>query len=152
MTNFSTLTALAALTWYAGAAALLSKGTRLLLQAESIHGGRAWPWVAFAVGVMIGVIKSRYFLIKSCQKNLTRLANLRNPRWWQFFRPRFFVFLAAVITLGVSTSRQAEGHYAALCVVGAVDLSVGAGLLLSSAAFFKTRTVVSPSSVVRGEG
>jgi hypothetical protein len=151
MTSVHTLNVLAGLTWYVGAAALLSKGTRLLLQAESINGGRGWPWLALIIGVLIGVIKARYLLFKSCQKNLSRIANLPNPQWWQFFRPRFFVFLAVVITLGISASRQAEGHYAALCVIGAVDLSVGAGLLLSSAAFFKIRVVVSPSSVVTGE-
>lgn len=145
MPSVRTLNTLAGLTWYFGAAALLSKGTRLLLQAQEMNGGRAWPWVAFVCGILIGVIKARYLLYESCQKNLARIANLRDPRWWQFFRPGFFVFLAIVITLGVTASRQAEGHYASLCVVGAVDLSVGTGLLLSGAAFLTTRPVVSPS-------
>ena len=44
MTSVRTLNALAGLTWYAGALALLSKGTRLLLQAESIDPRQIWPW------------------------------------------------------------------------------------------------------------
>jgi hypothetical protein len=143
MTSVRTLNVLAGVTWYAGAVALLSKGSRLLLQAESINGGRGWPWVALIVGVLIGVLKARYLLFKSCRKNLARIASLQNPRWWQFFHPRFFVFLAIVISLGITASRQAEGHYASLCVVGAIDLSVGTGLLLSGLAFFKGRLVAS---------
>jgi hypothetical protein len=143
MTSVRTLYSLAGVTWYAGAAALLSKGTRLLLQGESINGGRGWPWIALIIGVSIGVLKARYLLFKSCRKNLARIADLRNPRWWQFFHPRFFLFLAIVITLGITASRQAEGHYASLCVIGAVDLSVGTGLLLSGLAFFRARPVAS---------
>jgi hypothetical protein len=151
MISVRTLNRLAGLTWYFGAVALLSKGTRLLLEAERINAGQAWPWVAFAVGISIGVIKARFLLFKSCRKNLLRISNLRNPKWWQFFRPRFFVFLGVVITLGITASRQAEGHYAALCVIGAVDLSVGVGLFLSGAAFFKTKPVISPPLAAGGE-
>jgi hypothetical protein len=145
------LNALAALTWYAGAAALLSKGTRLLFEAERINPGQVWPWVAFAAGVSVGMLKARFFLFKSCQKNLARIANLQHPRWWQFFSARFFVFLAIVITLGVTASRLAEGHFAGLCVIGAVDLSVGTGLLLSGAAFLKKEPVVAQSSAAAGD-
>ncbi len=151
MTSIHTLNTLAGLTWYGGAIALLLKGTRLLLQAESINAGAGWPWVAFAIGVLIGVIKARYLLFKSCRKNLIRIANLKNPQWWQFFRPQFFVFLAVVITLGVTASRLAEGHYGSLCVIGTVDLSVGTGLLLSGVAFFQTKPVVLPSSAMGDE-
>jgi hypothetical protein len=137
MTSVRTLNTLAGLTWYAGALALLSKGTRLLLQAESITPGWIWPWVALVSGLLVGVIKARYLLFARCQENLSRIARLPHPRWWQFFHPRFFLFLAVVITLGITASRLAEGHYAALCVIGAVDLSVGVGLFLSGLAFLK---------------
>ena len=145
MTKIGTLNALAFLTWYIGAVALFSKGTRLLIQAENINPGLIWPWLALGAGILIGAIKARYLLIKSCRKNLSRLANLTNPHWWQFFTPRFFVFLAVVITLGVTASRLAEGHYLSLCVIGAIDLSVGTGLFLSGVAFFGARPVAAPS-------
>jgi hypothetical protein len=151
MVNGRTLNTLAGLTWYIGAVALLSKGTRLLLEAESLDGGLGWPWVAFAAGAALGLIKTKLFLFKSCQKNSRRIANLRNPRWWQFFRPRFFLFLAIVITLGVSVSRQAEGHYVSLCVIGAIDISVGTGLLLSGLAFFNAGSFAAVGSVAEGD-
>jgi hypothetical protein len=151
MSSVRTLNILAGLTWYIGAFALLSKGTRLLLEAENLNPGQPWPWVAFGLGVFIGAIKARYLLFKSCQKNLSRIANLPDPRWWQFFRPRFFLFLAVVITLGVSASRLAEGHYASLLAVGALDLSVGTGLLLSGAAFFSAKPVAAPSRLAEGD-
>lgn len=146
MTSVRTLNVLAALTWYAGAAALLSKGTRLLLQAERISPGQVWPWIALVVGVSVGAVKAKYLLLNSCRKNLARIANLPHPRWWQFFRPRFFVFLAIVITLGITASRQAEGHYTSLCIIGAVDLSVGVGLLLSGVAFLRFRPIPAAST------
>lgn len=138
---------LAGLTWYAGAFALLSKGTRLLLEAEGIIEGQLWPWVAFGVGILVGTIKARQFLFKSCRKNLERIAHLEEPRWWQFFRPRFFAALAVMIAVGVASSRAVAGHYAGLCVVGAVDLSVGSGLFLSGLAFFSTRGLAPAPSV-----
>jgi hypothetical protein len=151
MSSVRTLNILAGLTWYVGAFALLSKGTRLLLEAENLNPGQPWPWVAFGLGVFVGVIKARYLLFRSCQKNLSRIANLPDPRWWQFFRPRFFLFLAVVITLGVSASRLAEGHYASLLAVAALDLSVGTGLLLSGVAFYFTIPAASPSRLAEGD-
>jgi hypothetical protein len=137
MTKHSSLYTLAALVWLAGAVSLLSKGLIILVQAEDIEGGLLWPWIAFATGVLIGAIKARLFLFKSCQKNLDRIASLSNPRWWQFFRIRFFIFLAVVITLAVLISRLLGKNYTGLCIIGAVDLSVGMGLFLSSYAFLR---------------
>jgi hypothetical protein len=151
MTNVRTLTFLAGLTWYIGAFVLLSKGSRLLLQAERINPDQAWPWVALSVGVLIGIVKARYLLVKSCRRNLQRIANLTDPRWWQFFRPRFFVFLAIVITLGITASRQAEGHYVGLNLVAGLDLSVGAGLLFSGVAFLKSSPMISSPIKVTAE-
>ena len=151
MTSVRTLKLLAGFTWYFGAFALLSKGTRLLLEAENLEPGHPWPWFAFGLGMLIGAIKARFMLFESCQKNLSRIKNLPNPRWWQFFRPRFFLFLAVVITLGVTASRQAEGHYAPLLVIGAIDLSVGTGLFLSGAAFFSPSPRTTPSQLAEGD-
>jgi hypothetical protein len=80
------------------------------------------------------MVKARYLLLKSYRKNLERIANLQDPRWWQFYRPQFFAALAVMIAFGVSSSRLAAGHFGALCVVGAVDLSVGTALFLSGLA------------------
>jgi len=139
MTKHRSLYVLAALVWSAGAASLLSKGVILLLHAEDIKGGLPWPWIAFAIGIVIGGIKARLFLFNSCQKNLDRIAGLSKPRWWQFYRVRFFIFLAIVITLGIFISDLSGDNYTGLCIIGAVDLSVGMGLFLSGYAFLKGR-------------
>jgi len=139
MTKQSSLYVLAALIWIGGAVSLLAKGVILLLNAEDIRGGQPWPWIAFASGILIGVIKSRLFLLKSCQKNLDRISGLLKPKLWQFYRVRFFIFLAVVISLGILVSSLSKDNYTGLCIIGAVDLSVGMGLFLSSYAFLKGR-------------
>ncbi len=142
-----TLNILAGIIWYLGAFMLLQKGIRLLLAAERIDGGQSWTWTAFVIGILFGLIKARYLMFKSCQKNLARIASLENPRWWQFYRPQFFLFLAIVIPAGFTAGRMAEGHYLALCIIGAIDLSIGAGLFLSGAAFFQTECLVEERSL-----
>jgi len=137
MTKHASLYVLAALVWFGGAVLLLSKGLILLIHAEEIKGGRPWPWIAFGSGILISAAKARFFLLKSCQNNLDRIADLSNPKWWQFYRFRFYVFLAVVITLGILISRLFGDNYAGLCIIGAVDLSVGMGLFLSSYAFLQ---------------
>ena len=137
MTKHRSLYFLAALVWFVGAVVLLSKGVMILIHAEGIKGGQPWPWIAFGSGILIGAIKARLFLFKSCQKNLDRIAGPSNPRWWQFYRVGFFVFLAVVITLGIFVSRLSGENYTTLCIIGAVDLSVGMGLFLSGYAFLK---------------
>ncbi len=135
MAKHGSLYVLAALVWFAGAFSLLSKGLILLLHAEDIMGGQSWPWIAFAMGIFIGIIKARLFLLKSCKKNIERIAALSNPKWWQFYKVKFFIFLVVVISLAIFISRLWDENYTATCIIGAVDLSVGMGLFLSSYAF-----------------
>ena len=123
---------LAALIWYAGGVVLLLKGRELLIEAEGLRPEIAWTWLAIPGGLFLGGLKARFIFVKSCQKNLARIATLERPRIWQFYHPRFFLALAIMITAGATLSRLAHGSYPFLIGVATLDLSLATALLGSS--------------------
>jgi hypothetical protein len=130
---------LAALTWYIGSILLLTKGGGLLSEAYTLRPEEKWPLYSTFLAIFIGVIKSIYIFNRSCRKNVERISKLSNPKIWQFFQPRFFIFLTLMVTTGASLSRVAHGHYPWLIGVGIVDLSVGVALLVSSHVFWRKK-------------
>jgi hypothetical protein len=118
---------------------LLLKGTSLLVEAEALHHGRAWPWLASLAGLLLGGVKGRVLFSKSCARNLDRIAALPGPKPWQFFRPQFFLFLALMIAAGATLSRLAQGSYPFLIAVAILDLSIAVALLGSSTVFFNRK-------------
>jgi hypothetical protein len=134
-----TLRVLAAFVWYAGGIVLLLKGRELLVEARGLNAELAWSWLAIPAGLALGGLKARYVFVKSCRRNLARIAALLQPRIWQFYSPRFFVALALMITAGVTLSRLAHGSYAFLVGVATLDLSISTALLASSIAFWRRR-------------
>lgn len=134
-----TLNILAALTWYGGAASLLRKGITLLLKEHARDPGNPGLWLALGAGLLFGGLKARFVFSANCRRNLARIAALRDPRLWQFFRPGFFVALAAMITTGALLSRLAREEPRAVLYVAAVDLTIGLALLGSSFVFWRQR-------------
>jgi hypothetical protein len=130
---------LAAVTWYAGGAVLLTKGGSLLIEAEALAPDRAWQWLAPLVGLVVGGLKARFIFSKSCRKNLDRIEALDQPKVWQFFRPGFFAALAVMALGGGTLSRLAHGNYPFLIGVAALDLSIAVALLGSSYVFWIRR-------------
>ncbi len=59
-----TLKILAALLWYSGVIVLLSKGTSLLLEADSLQPGRHWTWLSIVLGLSIGGLKVKFIFRK----------------------------------------------------------------------------------------
>lgn len=127
---------LAALTWYVGSVILIYKGGSLLLEAFSLMPDKSWHFYAVALGVTVGIVKSFYIFNKSCRRNLQRINKLKNPYVWQFFRPRFFVFLFLMVITGATLSRLAHGNYPFLIGVATIDVSIGVALLISSRVFW----------------
>jgi hypothetical protein len=133
---------LAALVWYIGGFFLLQKGGSLLFEAEALHPGQKWPWFAFITGLFLGSVKARFLFNKSCRKNLIRIDGLHHPKIWQFYRPRFFVFLMLMILAGTTLSRLAHGKYPFLIGVAIVDFSISVALLGSSYIFWTHRSLL----------
>ena len=136
-----TLNILAAFVWYVGGVVLLIKGSSLLTEAYSLKPEQYWPWLAVAVGPVIGSIKGKFIFRKSCLKNLARIDALNKPKIWQFFKPWFFFVLAIMIVFGATMARLAhtQHNYYFLIGVAIVDIDIGIALLWSSYMFWKEK-------------
>ena len=130
---------LAALVWYAGVAVLLIKSTGLFLQAHRDGAGPLWIGVSLLIGLGLGLAKARYLFEPVCRTNLARIQSLETPMVWQFYRGRFFVFLAGMIVLGVSLARTAQGNYRLLIPLAVLELAIAIALLVSSRCFWKSQ-------------
>jgi len=137
-----TLNILAALVWYIGGIRLLQKGVELLIEAESIDPGLAWPWVAGFVGLALGGLKAKYLFTNSIKKNLIRIDGLSEPKIWQFFSPFFFAALTIMILAGVTFSRMAHNNYTLLIVVAILDIGIAVALLGSSYVYWTQKAFV----------
>lgn len=133
------LNILAALIWYIGVFVLVLKGGSLLAEAAVLRPGLPWPWLALVSAPLLGGIMARSRFARICDENLTRIANLEQPRIWQFFKPSFFLLLALMIVAGGTMSRLASGSYVALLVVATLDLTLAVALLGSSYVFWQRK-------------
>ncbi len=127
--------AVAAIVWLIGAIVLIFKAASLLVQAYALRPGEHWVWAAVAAALLIGTIKARYLFSAFCRKNLDRIAALEKPRLWKAFRPRFYLFLTAMILLAATLSKLAAESYLALIAVAMLDISIGVALLGSALVF-----------------
>ena len=132
-----TLLITAAIIWYGGGISLLFKGGALIKNGYAIDSQSIWIYLAPILGIMIGLLKGRFLLSKSCEKNISRIKALSDPRLRQCFRPGMLIFLAIIIPTGAWMSRAAAGNFTFLCLVGALDLSIACALLSSSIVFWK---------------
>ena len=135
-----TLKILAAVLWYSGAVILLTKGTTLLLEADALQPGRHWSWLTVVLGLSIGWLKVKFIFRRACEKNLARISLLSAPKIWQFYRPGFLLFLAAMIIIGSTLSRMAHGNYPFLIAMVILDFSLATALFGSSVMFWKQQT------------
>ena len=130
---------LAFLVWSSGAVVMYYKSSVMLLEAESINPGTFWIGLAILSGLVIGFIKAKYLFRRLCLNNLKRINSLDNPKLWNFFRLRFFVFLVTMIALGLFISAKAQGNYSLLIAMAIVELSIATALLGSISCFWKTQ-------------
>ena len=145
-----TLKILAAALWYSGAIILLAKGTTLLLEAETLQPGRNWTWLTVVLGLCIGWLKVNFIFRRACQKNLARISLLSEPKIWQFYRPGFLLFLAAMIIIGSTLSRMAHGNYPFLIAMVIVDFSLATALFGSSYVFWQHQDFKNTTRRVNG--
>jgi hypothetical protein len=129
----------AAIIWYGGGISLLFKGGALIKNGYAIDPQSIWTYLAPILGIMIGLLKGRFLFSKSCEKNISRIKTLSDPRLRQCFRPGMLIFLAIIIPTGAWMSRAAAGNFTFLCLVGALDLSIACALLSASMVFWKRK-------------
>ncbi len=138
-TTSNTLLKLAALVWYTGFVVLLTKSSVLFL--EALKGGADQLFILTAIlcGIVIGKIKAKYLFYNIGKKNIDRINLLVNPKLWQFYRKRFFIFLFLMISLGKYLSNAAHGENMALIALAVLELSIAFALVLSSHCFGKNK-------------
>ena len=128
---------IAALVWYAGSLALFLKGRQLTKGALDLHPESVWPYAIFIIGLVLGLIKTRYLFNKSAIKNIKRICAIENPRIWEFFRPIFFILLTLMIATGAVLSRVAQGNFTFMLSVATLDFSLSTALALSGLLYWK---------------
>jgi len=129
----------AGVVWLSGAIVLLLKGGSLMAQAMALRPDETWAWLAIPASLLIGGIKTELIFEKACLKNLDRIAQLKQPKIWQAYRPGFYLFLVAMIILGGTLSRVAVGNFVGLMAMTVVDFSLATALLGSGRLFWTHR-------------
>ncbi len=136
-TSASVLKLLAALVWYCGVVVLVIKSTTLFIASKDLGVNTGALFFAIAVAITVGLIKGKTLFSAICLKNLQRIDSLSKPKIYQFYRPRFFLFLALMITTGVTLGRAAQQNVYFLLGLATIELSVATALFISSFRFFK---------------
>jgi len=122
-----------------GAIVLGVKGGSLLMQAVAMRPEMPWTWLVLPAALLIGGIKTVLIFEKACRRNLDRIALLEDGRIWQAYRPGFYLFLMAMIVLGGTLSRMAQGNYDGLMAMAVLDFSLATALLGGGRLFWTHR-------------
>lgn len=136
-TTSNTLIKLAALVWYTGVVVLITKSVNLFLAAMDGGADQGFILTAVLFGIVIGKIKANYLFYNIGKKNIERIHSLAQPKLWQFYRKRFFIFLFSMIALGKCLSIAAQGKSIALIALAVLELSIAFALFFSSHCFWK---------------
>lgn len=138
-TSPSILKFLAAIVWFGGVPFLTLKSGNLLLTAYQNDIHHYWILVAVATGVLIGWLKAQLLFTRLCTKNLQRIDNLEDPKIWQFYRRRFFVFLFLMIFLGKYLAAIGKDNNIILILLASLEISIAIALLISGRCFLGDR-------------
>jgi hypothetical protein len=68
---------------------------------------------------------------------MKRIDSLVTPKLWQFYRPRFFMFLLTMVVLGLMVSAKAHGNYMLLISMAVIEISIATALLATCNCFWK---------------
>jgi hypothetical protein len=136
-TSHQVLKLLAAFIWLSGVVVLYIKGVSIFFEAESIKTESILSRLFFILAIIFGFIKAKFLFKPVCIKNLKRIKSLKQPKLWEFYRFRFFIFLFSMVLLGSFLSHQAHDNYPLLITVLIIDISVGTALLTSSMCFWQ---------------
>lgn len=139
-TSPTILKLLAALVWYCGVVVLVIKSSKLFFASKVSGANPALVAAAVSTAIIVGWVKGWTMFSRICLRNLQRIDSLKQPKIHQFYRPRFFFFLALMITLGATLGRMAQGNTYFLLGLATLELSVGTALFVSSFTFFKQKS------------
>ena len=113
----------------------------MLEEANYIHKDIEMISLVMGSAFIIGLLKNKFIMSKFNEQNIKRINELTDPKIYQFFESRFFIFLVLMIAAGISLSNYASGDYTMLLVVGGLDLALSTALLKSSTIFFIDKSI-----------
>lgn len=116
--------------WLIGASILLVRGAAYIQ-------GRSWHAYALAVGLALGVIKSRYLLEGVAERAVERI-RARGRAWFPgFFSIRSWALVALMMGGGIMLRRLVVApDQVGAGILGAIYIGVGAALLLADRVFW----------------
>lgn len=119
-----------ALMWFVGASILLVRGM-LYIQ------GRSWHAWVLAIGLVLGVIKSRYILEGVAHKAVARIHERGRAWFFGFFSGKGWLLIALMMGSGMALRRIVvhPGQIGA-GILGAIYIGVGTALVLADRVFW----------------
>ena len=120
----------AATIWLVGASILLVRGTGYIR-------GRSWLVWVLAIGLVLGVIKSRYILVRVATKAVARIRARGRASFLGFYSLASWGFIALMMGGGIALRRIVvhPGQIGA-GIMGAVYIGVGTALLLADRVYW----------------
>lgn len=130
MTGVRTQLVTAAMMWLIGASILLVRGLGYI-------EGRSWHAWALAVGLALGVLKSRYLLERVAASAVARIRTRGRAFFLSFFSLRSWALVAVMMGGGIAIRQLvvAPGQIGA-GILGAVYIGVGTALVLADRVFW----------------
>ncbi len=130
-----TLERLAGALWLAVGVMLLYRGVGML-RVQSQASTPALILVS-AAGLGVGWVKGTYVLARGARRNRRRILALAQPRVWNVFTGTMALLILGMMGLGFSLRAAATAGWMGWITVGAVYVGIGAGLAVSSLAYFR---------------
>lgn len=120
----------AATIWLVGASILLVRGAGYIL-------GRSWLAWVLAIGLVLGVIKSRYILVRVATKAVARIRARGRASFLGFYSLASWGFIALMMGGGIALRRIVvhPGQIGA-GIMGAIYIGVGTALLLADRVYW----------------
>jgi hypothetical protein len=119
-----------ALMWLIGASILLVRGL-IYIQ------GRSWHAWILAVGLILGVLKSRYILERVAGKAVARIHERGRAWFFGFFSGRGWLLIALMMGSGMALRRIiVHPNQIGAGILGAIYIGVGSALLLACRVFW----------------
>ena len=137
------LKSLAFMIWITGGLILTFRGSQFLLSDPS-HPNTGLILGAGITALIIGLAKGRFVLSKTSKRNLERLASLTKPqRPIAVYSIRSWIMISVMVGISICLNLS---HFPLLWR-GAINIGIGAALIMSSFAYLQNRNIEANTSI-----
>jgi hypothetical protein len=133
--------------WFVGGLVLSWRGAVFLFEGANPPSHVLLGLVVFAA-LVIGIAKGKFLLSKTSQKNIDRIDAFTAPqRPIQVYSLRSWIIIGIMVLISVSMTKLTEAGLIQEWLRGAVNLGIGAALLMSSMAYIKALSSNKPPAI-----